>query len=329
MTEPPLRWPADAAAICERIAGTRADLKIILKTRNERELIETWIEHHLPIAGPQGLVIFDNGSTAPDVLAVYARYGDAVQIFGWDLNHNRIHNATLLEPLYEAIRASCRYYAFLDTDEFASWTDGVRLDREGIVARLANDDGRVYPGMWWEHLPGTSGVYAPKVDLAWGKPLVGAAVDVEGRINHNVQLVQGNPALRLSGGFVVCHHAFDDPERRVRVNIDKCVAYGWAAGAEEIDAIIAAGRVVDLSGNFQLWLREIARLRTGEREPAGRLGPNAVAVEPDGRLRFGSAQLERAVGKFAESAVIPADSIGAGPTSGPPESGPTAHENSE
>ena len=305
MTEPLLRWPADAAAIRERIAGTRADLKIILKTRNERELLERWILHHLPIAGPQGLVIFDNGSSDPDVLAVYARYGHVVQIFGWDLNHNRIHNATFLRPLYEAIRGSCRYYAFLDTDEFAFWTDGVRLDAAGLATRLANDDGQIYPGMWWEHCPGATGVYMPKVDLAWGKPLVGVAIDLEGRINHNVQLVQANPGLRLRGGFVVCHHWLDDRERRIRVNIDKCVAYGWVAGVEDIDAIIASDRIEDLSGHFRLWVRQIARLRTVEQEPVDRLGPKAVAVEPDGRLRFGSPEIEHALRDFAGSLDIP------------------------
>lgn len=328
MTRPLLRWPVDAAAICGRIVGTRADLKIVLKTRNERELIEKWILHHLPIAGPGGLVIFDNGSTDPEVLAVYARYGDAVQIFGWDLNHNRIHNATLLKSLYQALRASCRYYAFLDTDEFAFWTDGERLQADGLVARLAtHETGLVYPGMWWEHHPVVSGTYAPKVDLAWGKPLMSAAVDLEGRINHNVQLVQGNPGLRLRGGFVVCHHVLEDAARRIRSNVDKCVAYGWVANVADIDAIIAAGRVEELPGNFRVWVRQIARLRSGEPRPVGRLGPKAVAVEPDGRLRFGSAELGQAVREFAASAVLPAEAIGAGPTSGPPESGPTSPEN--
>ena len=318
MTDALLRWPADMVAICDRIAGTRADLKIVLKTRNERELLEKWILHHLPIAGPQGLVIFDNGSTDPEVLATYARYGHLVQVFGWDLNHNRIHNATLLRPLYQALRASCRHYAFLDTDEFAFWTDGERLQADGLVARLATHDAElVYPGMWWEHLPGGSGTYAPKVDLAWGKPLIGAAVDLEGRINHNVQLVQANPGLRLRGGFVVCHHALDDAERRIRVNIDKCVAYGWAADAEEIDAIIAAGRIDELPTRFRFWVRQIARLRTEDRKPIGGLGPMAVAVEPDGRLRFGSPELGRVVGEFAASTVLPTEAIGPGPISGP------------
>ena len=309
MSEPLLRWPADDAAICERIAGTRADLKIILKTRNERELIERWILHHLPIAGPQGLVIFDNGSSDPEVLSTYARYGHLVQVFGWDLNHNRVHDSTMLRPLYVAIRASCRHYAFLDTDEFAWWTDGVRLSREDLVERLAHEDGLAYPGMWWEHRPGATGVYFPKVDLAWGKPLIGAAIDVEGRINHNVQFVQGNPGIRLRGGFVVCHHSLDDPERRIRVNIDKCVAYGWVAGAEEIDAIIASGRVETLPKLFRLWVRQIARLRTEEREAVGRLGPKAVAVDPDGQLRFGSPELERSLREFAGSSDIPEDGL--------------------
>ena len=319
MSETLLRWPADMAAICARIAGARADLKIVLKTRNERELIESWILHHLPIAGPQGLVIFDNGSSDPDVLDVYARYGHLVQVFGWDLNHNALHNARLLRPLYDSIRSSCRHYAFLDTDEFAYWTDGRRLDTDSLVARLANDgDGLVYPGMWWRHLPGLTGVYEPQVDLFWGKPLIGAAVDVDGVINHNDQFFRDNPGLRLRGGFVVCHHAMTDPQRRIRVNVDKCVAYRWVANEQEIDAIIASGHFAEFPRKFRRYLHEIVRCRAADRHPVGTVEPHMVTVGIDGRIHFGSPETEHALSRFAAGVDLP----GASPPSGPDQSSP-------
>lgn len=307
----PLRWPDDEAAICGRIAAARTDMKFVLVTRDERELLERWILHHLPLTGPQGLVIFDNGSTDPDVLAVQARYGHLVQVFGWDFKHTRICNATLSRPLFLALRASCRNYAIIDTDEFACWTDGERLYRDGLVTRVADEDpATVHPGMWWETYAESTEIYCPRLALTWGKPLLGAAVDVQGFMNHNTQFIQNNPGLRMRGGFVVLHHPFATRERRIRSNIDKCVAHGWATGPEQIEAIIATGRFEGLPERFRMYLQQIVRCRDPAWMPRPRLQPGTVLVGGDGRLRHGSPELERKLRDFAGDADIPAHAIG-------------------
>ena len=303
MTNTMLRWPADEAAICERIFSVKNDLKIVLKTRNETEFLERWILHHLRIAGPKGLVIFDNGSSAPAVLDIYARYHPLVEVFGWDLNHNLIHDPKICRPLYLALQASCRHFTFLDTDELAGWTDGVRLIEDGLDGWLANDDeGLVYPGMWWQYLPGSAGVYIPGIDLTWGKPVVSSSVDLDfgfdGEIIHNMQLIQRHSGLRLRGGLVVCHHSMDNAERRIRVNIDKIIANRFATNGEEVETIIASDNIEELSPNiYRFWVQEIVRCRAGIRthEPTGILERMHIAVEANGRLRFGSPEIANAL----------------------------------
>ncbi|MFM9058048.1 MAG: hypothetical protein ACKOSQ_02785 [Planctomycetaceae bacterium] len=305
-----LRWPDDEAAICARIAATRAELKFVLVTRDERELLERWILHHLSLTGPNGLVIFDNGSTDPEVIALYARYADVIEVFGWNLRHTMVFNTTRHRPLFLSLRLSCRNYALIDTDEFACWTDGDRLYQDNLVARLSEADAAtVHPGMWWETYHEPAEIYWPRMPLTWGKPLLGASVEVQGSVNHNVFLVRNNPDVRMRGGFVVLHHPFAARERRIRSNVQKCVAHGWADGPEQIDTIIAAGNFERLPEKFRVYLREIVHCRAPAPHPAPRLLPGTLAVGEDGRLDHGSPEIARQLRQFATAAEIPAHAI--------------------
>jgi len=307
-----LNWPADADAICAAITAARTGVKFVLKTRNEADRLDRWIRHHLPIAGPEGLVVFDNGSTDPDVDMVRSRYADRVQFHGWNLPHDAIHDAMAQQPLYAAVRGSCRHYAFLDTDERAFWSDGSRLIGGGeFAARLADDDaGRlVHPGLWLENRPGSIDIYFVADArlarcLGWGKPLFGRGVDVRGFVNHNWQFVRENPGHELWAGFVVCHDRFDDAARRLRSNVEKCLAYGFAATAEEIDRIIATGRFENYNPAFQNYLREIVRCRTESWTPASDPRADQVAVRAGGVLQFGSPEAESCFREYAGARLI-------------------------
>jgi hypothetical protein len=307
-----LTWPSDADAICDAIVAAPTDIKFVLKTRNEADRLDRWISHHLPIAGPDGLVVFDNGSTDHDVDAVRDRYADRVQFHGWNLQHDAVHDATRQQPLYAAVRASCRHYAFLDTDERAFWSEGSRL-LSGVefAARLADDDaGRlVHPGLWLENRPGSIDIYfVAEARLArclgWGKPLFGCGVDVRGFVNHNWQFVRENPGHELWSGFVVCHDRFDDAARRLRSNVEKCLAYGFAATAEEIERIIATGRFENYNPAFQNYLREIVRCRTESWTPASDPRADQVAVRAGGVLQFGSPEAESCFREYAGARLI-------------------------
>ena len=47
-----------------------AILKILLKTKDDPFFLAQWIDHHLGIVGPGNIIIFDNGSTNSEVLAM-------------------------------------------------------------------------------------------------------------------------------------------------------------------------------------------------------------------------------------------------------------------
>lgn len=314
-----LAWPDDADAIRARIARLPAEIKFVLKTKNEVGLLDRWIVHHMAIAGPEGLIVFDNDSTDPAVGAVLERYAGRVQCYRWSLRHNAVHASTQQRGLYDALRESCRHYAFLDTDEKAYWSDGVRLF-EGTEAAdflRALDDRAVHPGLWLPNRPGSTDVYAVgearmRHCLRWGKPLLGSAVDVEGFVNHNWQFVAQNPGYESWSGFVVCHDRFDDPERRVRTNVEKCLAYGFATSEEEIDRIVAAGDVEVADPSYRNYLHEIVRCRRERWNDAAAIGADQVRVGAGGRLEFGSPEAAERFRRFVSRRRIPEDEILAG-----------------
>jgi hypothetical protein len=57
-----------------QIKENESTLKIVLKTKNETEILDRWLEHHLKIAGDLNVIVFDNGSTNPKTFDIYKKY---------------------------------------------------------------------------------------------------------------------------------------------------------------------------------------------------------------------------------------------------------------
>jgi len=103
----------------------------------------------------------------------------------------------------------------------------------------------------------------------------------------------------------VCHDRFDDAARRLRSNVEKCIAYGFAASAEEIDSIVATRRFDGLQPAFQNYLSEIVRCRTESWAPAANPSPDQLAIRTGGTLEFGSPEAESWFRTFACRRRIP------------------------
>ena len=110
-------WPAQAEETIARVENFSAVLKICTKTRNEADLLESWITHHAKIVGLEILIIADNCSDDPRVMDIYARYSGKVNLFRFSGNHNDIHGHPRFSLLFKAISKSAQYLAFIDTDE--------------------------------------------------------------------------------------------------------------------------------------------------------------------------------------------------------------------
>jgi len=277
MTQPQLAlWDRDKAAITAAITSQFAPLKILLKTKDEPERLKLWLRHHGNIVGPENLIILDNMSTKPAVLGIYAQTTGECTIFQFQGFHNAVHNTASFPELYAALRASCRYFVFLDTDECLTLYDGADHFHNGpeIISFLNEHPGcQVFPGTWLQNLTGHSDrfmLWRPNGPLPnglkWGKPVLASACDVSGVINHNTQINHALYDEALPTDLFILHRDRLSRAERIEANMRKLVSYGAVRPGEDIADILARPAASFPAGNVQHYVSEIVKLSRNEPE---------------------------------------------------------------
>jgi len=216
----------------------QAPMKILLKTKDDKWLLRRWFEHHRQLVGDENLIIFDHGSTDPDVLAFYREIGDRVAVFVFDKNSiDSVHNTTRFSSLYRSLREVCDYFCFLDTDEeLRLFDEDLSLipneDFLDTVREAFSQGGAFLPTLWLQntHRSENSFLMRGETDLLfalkWGKPILRTAHLPEGLINHNVQVAALTKHVSCFGGFMVYHLKSLIPEQRIAANEQKLKAFG-------------------------------------------------------------------------------------------------------
>ncbi|MGN7161574.1 glycosyltransferase family 2 protein [Sphingomonas sp. SAFR-052] len=123
-------------------------LKIILKVKDEPELIDKWVNHHAAIVGYENIVILDCGSQDPEYLAKIARHARKMIVLSYPNHYNTIHNPHANIDLYNLICANARYVTILDADEFLFAADDGVLSADAVVPLLQCSDEAVFAGTW-------------------------------------------------------------------------------------------------------------------------------------------------------------------------------------
>jgi Glycosyl transferase family 2 len=260
-------WAESKAKICDQIRAVAGKLKIVLKSRNEVHLLQSWIDHHVKIAGKKNVIVMDNCSDDPAVLKIYRDNAEDVLAFSYSDHHNSLHRIALYEELYDALRRSSEFYVFIDTDEFLFWHDGERLLSGLEFTNKMVGGGDFYPGIWLHNYPGCKNIFfisdyvARTLEgLTWGKPIISSRVEVGGFINHNCQLKGSVTNLVPRYGVFVAHFNRLIPQQRINQNIQKLISRKLIRQADEIDNLLnEPGGSSD--GNIDLYIREIKSLR--------------------------------------------------------------------
>ena len=137
MALPLKNWHHDVASNAACIADRKSRLKILLKTKNDRWLLEDWIKHHSEICGINSLIVFDNDSDDQNVIETYERLAPELLVFKFSGHHNNLHFIDKDPELYRAIAESCEFFMFLDADEFLQWVDDNRTYNNRILDNLS------------------------------------------------------------------------------------------------------------------------------------------------------------------------------------------------
>jgi hypothetical protein len=286
----PLLWHTDKTAICARIAGNPGRLKILLKTKNDPFFIRRWVRHHAKIVGLRNLIIFDNMSDDPDILNFYADLADDLHVVRFAGFHDIVHHTSQIPELYAALATACDYFIFLDTDEFLVLLDGqASSDGPGLLHFIErNRDVDVFPATWLLNLAGSETRFLCGPDfrsfsdgLAWGKPIIRSKARFSGFINHNIQIDKSLFRPRLVLNFFVLHMVQLSAAQRIKTNVIKLVARGFAAAQDSAEAI-AERDLADVNDNSAvMYVTEIRRLL-----PARDVPIVAVPALPQGCFEF-------------------------------------------
>jgi hypothetical protein len=301
-----LLWASEQREICRQIRSSQSHVKIILKTKNEAHLLQRWIDHHVQIAGKKNVIIMDNCSVDSVVLDIYQRNSDQILIFAYGGHHNSIHRISDFPELYDALRESCKFYIFIDTDEFLFWGDQDRLVAEQIlVGRLdVADSCDVFPGVWLHNYPGCDDIffvsdYSDRIieGVTWGKPLVSSRVNVQGFINHNCQLKGSVKDLSAGYGLFVAHFNRLIPQQRITQNIQKLLSRKVIKNIDEIHELLRSDAPCSSDGNVELYVREIRSLEAVKEVGWPKLinpPSGTFKLAADGTLFFGDDVAKRA-----------------------------------
>jgi Glycosyl transferase family 2 len=264
-------WSKEREAICREIRSTTGLIKIVLKTKNEAHLLQSWIDHHVQIAGPKNVIIMDNCSDDPAVLDIYERNSNSVSLYAYGGHHNSLHRISVFPELYQSLRDSCSFYIFIDTDEFLFWSTDRKLVSDKLESKHLETPGPndVFPGIWLHNYPGCRDIFFVNdhenraiEGLTWGKPLIASSLNVEGFINHNCQLKGSVPTIRPRFGLFVAHFNRLIPQQRIAQNIQKLISRKTIKSVDDLEELLRADTPANPDGNVDLYVREIKSLRS-------------------------------------------------------------------
>ena len=308
-------WADEKDAICRRIVANSARLKIVLKTRDETDFLQRWIDHHSKIAGLANLVIFDNYSTEDAVHRIYDGIRDEAVVVRFGGYHNDLHKPTKFPELYEALQASADYFILLDTDEEFVWLkDGETYARDASILNdlEAHSAEPALPGIWLANVTGFDDRFhlfarddSAPIGTRLGKTLFSSRAQLSERVCHNFQAENSLFARIKEAKLLVLHLKNLSPRQRVRINIHKLRQYNILGVDDDVDAVLAMTWEDRPDSNPKQWIKEIHRLagaaEHGPRENR-RLSPGHIKLEPDGRIRFFDEEQKRRFGEFQRDA---------------------------
>jgi hypothetical protein len=234
-------------------------------------------------------------STDPAVLEVYNKYSGHIPIIRFDQYHNMIHYPAHYAELYGALRASCRYFVFLDTDEHLTLYDGDErfLFDEAVQAFLLNQKpATIFPATWLSNVTGFHNYFDlshPRdylsSGLKWGKPIISADCELSEFINHNTQVDHSLYPKPLNTNFFILHRRTVSRGERIRANLQKltaCKLISPGQGAEDV-LKLDIENITPLTA--RAYCREIQELTVAEqttKPPTAR----SIEIGADGRIRW-------------------------------------------
>lgn len=314
-------WDTEAGQACAVIAAGREPLRLILKTKDEEELLERWLRHHLGILPAHAkIIILDNMSVSEKVLGLYEEYAERLVVIRFSGNQDRVHIMDRFELLYKAIWRSSTYYAFIDTDEFLYMHTGNKLiSDERIIQYIYNNQDIIFFPTWWlrndyfrdDIFMFTDDIKSLCSMIMFGKPIVNSRLIRDILLMNKVTMHTAQLPVAAYGTspclFVLLHLSHLSKMRRIMSNMEKLKSLGSIADARDFHAVAYAN--IEAIGNITVRryveeIRDLA-LSLGEHiEGPDRpleIGPGHFTVDRQGALSFYPQELAQCFRHFVNA----------------------------
>jgi hypothetical protein len=302
-------WKDEIVGVCKLISSRRANLKLVLKTKNERHLLAKWFDHHVKIVGPEAIIIFDNGSTDPFIIKYYESLPPETVVVRYDGFHNAIHVVELFPDLYRALSLSADQFIFIDSDEFLV---GLHNEKQSMPACDLSDylasEKRwpVIPTIWLNDKTFSETIFKCGADdyselewgLAWGKPIISSNADIKGILLHNVQVDAGLYCSDVPTKILLQHLKEFMPEQRIAANREKLIKRGFASERDSIEDILKRETTGVADTNVDLYVSEIRRLRSMSAPDVLTLNEGNMEFDTDHSISYFSNKEEDLVKSF-------------------------------
>ncbi len=132
----------------EYAPGKTTLLKIILKCKDETELIDAWLQHHEQLVGSENIIIMDCGSETPEYLTKLSRISQRILVIGYPHHYDRLHSIDFNRHLFSFLAKECRFLTILDADEFLCGCLDDQLSANNALTILKNSPYGYHCGTW-------------------------------------------------------------------------------------------------------------------------------------------------------------------------------------
>ena len=310
---PVYRWDSDKEQIIDRLRSN-ATLKLCIKLLDEPLLIEGWIQHHAKIVGFENLIIADNGSTDALTLDVYDRYSDLATVFRFDGPHNEIHWHPRFSELFDIVKETCRYFAFLDADErLVFLEENTWISDNSLERKIADSTAEgIIPTTWlintlncWDTFDLLDTESRPRLrnNLRWGKPILPANLVGTHYGIHNTQFNQSVFSAEFGVNFFLLHYT-QFPERRIAANRNKLISRGIVGKDVTSENIALMSFESQTDRSFMRFVDEIKEMllviSSGRYEECRRTG-DYLRLEQNGQIYYSSNHPRWVLSEFLRS----------------------------
>jgi len=214
-----------------------SNLKIVLKTKDEDNLIEPWLLYHSKIVGWDNLIVFDNNSTSKLVKSVYEKY----KYKGFELKYikddvNILHNITYYSNFYSYLRSVSNFFIIMDTDEFLTYynSNENKFDNTKINEKLINiSNQESIISMWIHNTPNFGDISNNfklyelnsnnlRKNIQYGKQIIGKNNNIftnpikDFKLSHSMS----NSTAKYLDNFIILHNDKFDINNRIKNNIN-------------------------------------------------------------------------------------------------------------